>query len=78
MQVVSEHRLVFKLNNSVIGSFPVTVQSTLKGFVKLLPPEVMLLLVSTIMALLLVWYTRGWLVIDPTTEDFADPDFVAS
>ena len=76
--MIAEHRLVFKLNNAVIKAFPVTLGSTFKGFIKLLPPEVLLLLVSTIVALILVFYTRRWIVIDPAADEFADPDFVVS
>ena len=48
------------------------------GIIKLLPPEVLLLLISTLVALLLVFYTRKWIVLDPSAEEFADPDFVVS
>lgn len=76
--MIDEHRLVFKLNNAIIANFPVTVGRTLKGIIKLLPPEVLLLLISTLIALILVFYTRRWVVLDPSAEEFADPDFVVS
>jgi hypothetical protein len=75
---VEEHRLVFQLNNSVIRTFPITVAATVFGCIKLLPMEVLLISISLIIASLLMWYTRDWVVLDPRAENFADPDFVAS
>ena len=77
LQFVEEHRLVFQLNNSVIRSFPISVGATLTGCFKLLPVEVVLIGFSLLVALLMVWYTRDWVVTAPGTEEFADPDFVA-
>lgn len=76
MQLIAEHRLVFKLNNNIIRSFPVSPQAAMVGFVKLLPPEVLLLSVSVLLALLLMLYTRTWVVLDPDAADFQDPDAV--
>jgi len=78
LQFVEEHRLVFQLNNAVIRTFPVSVWATLAGGVKLLPVEVLLIGISLIITSVLMWYTRDWVVIDPDTQEFADPDFVAS
>ena len=76
--MIEEHRLIFRLNNSIIRSFPVSAGQTAKGLIKLLPPEILLILISTIIALILVFYTRRWVVLDPSAEEFADPDFVVS
>ena len=76
LQLIAEHRLVFKLNNDIIRSFPVSPRGAVVGFVKLLPPEVMLLTVSILLALALMLYTRSWIVLDPDAVDFQDPDAV--
>ena len=78
MQVIEEHRLVFNLNNAIIKSFPLTVSHTVRGVLRLLPPEVMLLIVSFAMAFCLMMYTRTWINIDPEAAEFADPDFVST
>ena len=77
LQFVEEHRLVFQLNNSIIRTFPISIGATVTGCFKLLPIEVVLIGFSTLIALIMVWYTRAWIVTAPGTEEFADPDFVA-
>lgn len=76
VQLIDEHRLVFKLNNEVIRSFPVTTGMTLSGIIKLLPPEALLLIVSLLIALIMVAFTRTWVRATPDAQDFADPDAV--
>ena len=76
MQIIQEHRLVFKLNNSIIRSFPLSVSKGISGFIKLVPVEILLIVISILIALVMVWYTRTWVVIDPDGNAFSDPDFV--
>ena len=76
MQIIQEHRLVFKLNNSIIRSFPLSVSKGISGFIKLIPVEILLIVISLLIALVMVWYTRSWVVIDPDGDAFSDPDFV--
>ena len=76
MQVIDEHRLVFRLNNNVIRNFPLTFGKGLKGAVKLVPVEILLLVVSLLTSLIVLWYTRDRVVRDPDVEDFADPNYV--
>jgi hypothetical protein len=76
LQVVDEHRLVFKLNNDVIKTFPVTFSKSLSGILKLIPVEILLVLISIAAALIMMYFTRHWIVLDPDVDEFADPDFV--
>ena len=78
MQLIAEHKLVFQLNNAVIRSFPVSAQQAVGGVLKLLPPEVLLLILSAVIALVLVFFTRSWVMMEPDSDQFADPDFVMS
>ena len=78
LQVIEEHRLVFQLNNNVIKSFPVSIGKGLAGVIKLIPVELLLILISIFIALFMMWYTRTWIQIDPDAEEFGDPDFVQS
>ena len=71
LQVIREHRLVFTLNNNVIRTFPVSVAKGISGVVKLIPVELLLIIVSAAISLLIMWYTKGWVNIDPEADDFA-------
>lgn len=76
LQVIEEHRLVFKLNNDVIRTFPVSVGKGISGVVKLIPVELQLLIISVLISLIVLWYTRHWISTEPEVEEFADTDFV--